>query len=303
MIVNQVVDPTINSVEIPTPPTGPKEWMLISDSDDFVFNGVSESNSSLLATKTPSEPGDDDTFAGGTVRLLESQTQKSHTKGYCTDIRYIFSASFSITHITCRTVPVILDSRAAANPTVKPNPKEKNTSRTPRPNAFHGISDRRLSSPRHNSSERNPAAAVTAIEPLTGSDNFATWKRLMTSYLKARQVWDVVSGDLQRPDCLFKKRQLATWKRLMTSYLKARQVWDVVSGDLQRPDCLFKYAKHITADIHPLVEPHLHGAVRQRAIEARLEVEVQAFERHREWSRRGARPPHISIHVAGLDIP
>lgn len=40
MIVNQVVDPTINSAEIPTPPTGPKEWMLISDSDDFVFNGV-----------------------------------------------------------------------------------------------------------------------------------------------------------------------------------------------------------------------------------------------------------------------
>ncbi|OQE09691.1 hypothetical protein PENFLA_c103G00256 [Penicillium flavigenum] len=95
----------------------------------------------------------------------------------------------------------------------------------------------------------SPDRAVTAIEPLTGSDNFATWKRLLTSYLKARQVWDVVSGDLQRPDCLF------------------------------------KYAKPITADIHPLVEPHLNGAVRQRAIEARLEVEVQAFERHREWSR------------------
>ncbi|KAJ5202928.1 hypothetical protein N7449_005007 [Penicillium cf. viridicatum] len=120
----------------------------------------------------------------------------------------------------------------------------------------------------------SPERAVTAIEPLTGSDNFATWKRLMTSYLKARQVWDVVSGDLQRPDCLF------------------------------------KYAKPITADIHPLVEPHLNGAVRQRAIEARLEVEVQAFERHREWSRREAEAyhtifrylsPHISIHVAGLE--
>jgi hypothetical protein len=61
------------------------------------------------------------------------------------------------------------------------------------------------------------------------------------------------------------------------------------------------------------VEPHLNGAVRQRAIEARLEVEVQyvqAFERHREWSRREAEAyhtifrylsPHISIHVAGLD--
>ncbi|CEJ62706.1 hypothetical protein PMG11_11199 [Penicillium brasilianum] len=92
----------------------------------------------------------------------------------------------------------------------------------------------------------SPDRAVTAIEPLTGSDNYATWKRLMTSYLKARQVWDVVSGDLQHPDCQF------------------------------------KYAKPITADIIPLVEPHLNGAVRQRAIEARLEVEVQAFERHKE---------------------
>ncbi|KAJ9482036.1 hypothetical protein VN97_g11412 [Penicillium thymicola] len=119
----------------------------------------------------------------------------------------------------------------------------------------------------------SPDRAVTAIEPLTGSDNFATWKRLMTSYLKARQVWDVVSGDLERPVCLF------------------------------------KYAKPISADIHPLAEPHLIGAVRQRANEARLEVEVQAFERHREWSRREAEAyhtifrylsPNISIHVAGL---
>ncbi|KAJ5633263.1 hypothetical protein N7490_009602 [Penicillium lividum] len=46
----------------------------------------------------------------------------------------------------------------------------------------------------------SPDLAVTAIEPLTESDNFATWKRLMTSYLKARQVWDVVSGDHQQPD-------------------------------------------------------------------------------------------------------
>ena len=76
----------------------------------------------------------------------------------------------------------------------------------------------------------SPDRVVTAIEPLTGSDNFATWKRLMTSYLKARQVWDVVSGDLQRPDCLF------------------------------------KYAKPITADIHPLVEPHLVRAVRQEPL-------------------------------------
>ncbi|KAI3096020.1 hypothetical protein CBS147333_9656 [Penicillium roqueforti] len=82
-----------------------------------------------------------------------------------------------------------------------------------------------MSAPVHDSPDR----AVTAIEPLTGSDNFATWKRLMTSYLKARQVWDVVSGDLQRPDCLF------------------------------------KYANPITADIHPLVEPHLNLMTRAAA--------------------------------------
>ncbi|KAJ5474060.1 hypothetical protein N7475_003626 [Penicillium sp. IBT 31633x] len=85
----------------------------------------------------------------------------------------------------------------------------------------------------------SPDRAVTAIEPLTGSDNFATWKRLMTSYLKARQVWDVVSGDLQRPDCLF------------------------------------RYAKPITADIHPLVERHLNGAAFERHREwSRREAEV-----------------------------
>ncbi|KAJ5742287.1 hypothetical protein N7533_011696 [Penicillium manginii] len=120
----------------------------------------------------------------------------------------------------------------------------------------------------------SPDRAITAIEPLTGSDNFATWKRLMTSYLKARQVWDMVSGDLQRPDCLF------------------------------------KYAKPITADISPLVDSHLNGAVRQRAIDTHLEVEIQAFERHREWSRREAKAyhtifrylsPNISMHVAGLE--
>ncbi|GKZ98228.1 hypothetical protein AnigIFM59636_002461 [Aspergillus niger] len=89
----------------------------------------------------------------------------------------------------------------------------------------------------------------------------------------------------------------------MTCYLKARQVWHVVSGDLQRPDCQFKYAKPITADTTPLVEPHLNGAVRQRAIEARLEVEVQAFERHKKWSRREAEAYHIifCVHVAGLE--
>ncbi|KAJ5909991.1 hypothetical protein N7504_004634 [Penicillium tannophilum] len=85
----------------------------------------------------------------------------------------------------------------------------------------------------------SPERAVTAIELLTGSDNYAAWKRLMIFYIKAKQVWDV-------------------------------------------------YAKPITADIHPLVKPHLAGAVRQRAIQARLEVAVQAFERHRGWSRHEA---------------
>ncbi|KAJ5671890.1 hypothetical protein N7507_001017 [Penicillium longicatenatum] len=45
----------------------------------------------------------------------------------------------------------------------------------------------------------SPGRAVTAIEPLTGSDNYATWNCLMFSYFKARQVWDVVSGD---PRCM-----------------------------------------------------------------------------------------------------
>ena len=83
----------------------------------------------------------------------------------------------------------------------------------------------------------------------------------------------------------------------MTSYLKARQVWDVVPGDLQRFDCLFKYVKPISADIHQGVEPHLNGAVRQRAIETRLELEVQTFERQREWSRSGGLPYHLPVPV------
>src|ERR1700710_2773010 len=72
--------------------------------------------------------------------------------------------------------------------------------------------------------------SVAAIEPLTGSENYATWNRLMTSYLKARQVWHVVSGELQRPDCQF------------------------------------KCAKPITADIVPLINEHLVGTPRQKAI-------------------------------------
>ncbi|KAJ5217921.1 uncharacterized protein N7498_000020, partial [Penicillium cinerascens] len=58
----------------------------------------------------------------------------------------------------------------------------------------------------------SPDRAVTAIELLTGSDNF-----------------------------------------------------DIVSGDLKRPDCLFKYVKSITANIYPLVEPHLVRARSRRS--------------------------------------
>ena len=68
----------------------------------------------------------------------------------------------------------------------------------------------------------SPDRAVTAIEPLTGSDNYATWNRLMTSYLKARQVWDVVSGDLQRPDCQFKYAKPITALRLWSPTLMGR---------------------------------------------------------------------------------
>ncbi|KAJ5253800.1 hypothetical protein N7524_010980 [Penicillium chrysogenum] len=39
---------------------------------------------------------------------------------------------------------------------------------------------------------------------------------------------------------------------------------------------------------------------RQRAIEARLEVEVQAFERHREWLRREAEAYHTTFRYLSL---
>jgi hypothetical protein len=115
---------------------------------------------------------------------------------------------------------------------------------------------------------------VAAIEPLTGSSNYATWKRLMTSYLKAKQVWDIVSGEMERPECLF------------------------------------KYAKPITADIIPLIGSSSAGAARQKAIETRLEIEVQAFERYEKWSKCEAEAyhtifrylsPEVSIHAAGIE--
>ena len=92
---------------------------------------------------------------------------------------------------------------------------------------------------------RESSDFITAIEPLTGSSNYATWKQLVTSYLKAKQVWDVVSGEMERPDCLF------------------------------------KYAKLITANVTRLIGSNLNGAVRQRVLDARLEVKVQAHERYK----------------------
>ena len=115
---------------------------------------------------------------------------------------------------------------------------------------------------------------VAAIEPLTGSSNYATWKRPMTSYLKAKQVWDVVSGEMERPECLF------------------------------------KYAKPITADVIPLIRSSSAGAARQKAIDTRLEIEVQAFERYEKWSKCEAEAyhtifrylsPEVSIHAAGIE--
>jgi hypothetical protein len=55
-----------------------------------------------------------------------------------------------------------------------------------------------------------------------------------------------------------------------------------VSGDLQRPDCLFKYAKPITADIHPLVEPHLNGAKLSLPVRGSMAVTARSGE---SWTR------------------
>lgn len=45
---------------------------------------------------------------------------------------------------------------------------------------------------------------VAAIEPLAGSSNYTIWKRRMISYLKEKQVWDIVSGETEEPRSLFK---------------------------------------------------------------------------------------------------
>ena len=121
---------------------------------------------------------------------------------------------------------------------------------------------------------RDFSERLTAIEPLAGSANYATWNRLLTSYLKAKQVWDVVSGDFEVPECQF------------------------------------KYVKPIASDISALVERSLSGAARQSAITSRLETEVQAFEYYEKWSKCEAEAyhtilrhlsPEVSIHAAGIE--
>jgi hypothetical protein len=69
---------------------------------------------------------------------------------------------------------------------------------------------------------------------------------------------------------------MLSWKR--TSYLIARQVWPVVSGQLTCPDSQFKYRKPIAADII-LQTGEIRGeAARQAAIQMRLEFEGQAYD-------------------------
>src|SRR4051794_8758607 len=50
------------------------------------------------------------------------------------------------------------------------------------------------------SSSISSSDRVAGIEPLLGSSNYAFGKRIMTSYLTARQVWLVISGELTCPD-------------------------------------------------------------------------------------------------------
>ena len=88
----------------------------------------------------------------------------------------------------------------------------------------------------------------------------------------------------------------------MISYLKAKQVWDVVSGEFERPDCSFKYVKPIASDISPLIDRAHSGAVRQNAITTRLEIEVQAFEYHKRWSKCEAEAYHTILRYLSLKV-
>ena len=102
----------------------------------------------------------------------------------------------------------------------------------------------------------------------------------------------------------------ATWKRLLTSYLKAKQVWDEVSRDFEQPDCRFKYVRPIASDICALIDRSVNGAARQSAITSRLVVEVQLFEYCEKWSKCEAEAyhiilrhlsPEVSVHAAGTE--
>jgi len=115
---------------------------------------------------------------------------------------------------------------------------------------------------------------IAGIEPLKGSENYASWKQLMTSYLKSKRVWKVVSGETTQPQCEF--------------------------GDV----------KPIAADVSHLVPADLTDAQHQRAVADRLATEVQKYERLQKWSKDEAEAyqtilrhlhPQVSIHVAGLD--
>ncbi|KAF9890687.1 hypothetical protein FE257_005553 [Aspergillus nanangensis] len=101
----------------------------------------------------------------------------------------------------------------------------------------------------------------------------------------------------------------AFWKRIMTSYLTARQVWPVVSGELTYPDYQFKYRRPIAADIIPQLGEIRGEAARQAAVQIRLEFEGQAYDCYQDWCRRETEAYHtiikylspiVSAQVAGI---
>lgn len=123
------------------------------------------------------------------------------------------------------------------------------------------------------SSSTSSSDRVAGIEPLSGSSNYAFWKRIMTSYLTARQVWPVISGELA---C---------------------------------PDCQFKYRRPIAADIIPQLGEIRGEAARQVAIQMRLDFEGQAYDCYQDWCRREAEAyhtiikylsPRVSAQVVGI---
>src|SRR2546423_2682885 len=75
----------------------------------------------------------------------------------------------------------------------------------------------------------------------------------------------------------------ASWKRILTSYLTSKQVWEVISGEMERPECQFKYVEPISRDVIPLLPRNLQRDA--DAIEERLEIEVQNHKRFKRWSK------------------